>query len=322
MLLVLHGLSAYRFWLRSLARPAPGRLSDERVLAAASPTLDALAYLSDTLPCLEPPLHLLCAGNSRHVKRVAVVHHSARRYATGSFLPIANGIYVASPELTAAQIAPKCPRPLLAKAVSMLLGTTALSDGERYGFLSRNPLTTRHGIAAYLASSPELPGGRALRGILPHVVERVASPAEADLALALCLPCRLGGRHLPLPAANYRIALSPRAQAIAGQRAAIADLCWPDHGLVVEYDADLTHLNAEQHARDASRKAALEADDFRVITVTTEHLYGPRSLSPIADEIGRRLGVRQRSRPQGFHAQQEALRRLPRGFDLPDSLFA
>ena len=320
MLLVLQGLSAYRFWLHAPARPATPRVSDERILVDALPSKSPSHLLRETLPHLEPPFHLLCAQNSRRLDET-VVHRTARRYPTGSFLPAASGVFVSSPELTAAQIASRCPTVLLAKAVCMLLGTTALAADERYGNLRREPLTNRQMMGAYLAASPGLPGGAALGRILPHMAERVASPAEADLTLALCLPVRLGGRHLPLPAVNHRIDLSPRAQAIAGQRFAVVDLCWRERGLALEYDADLTHLNPEQHARDASRRAALEADGYRVLTVTTEHLYGPRSLEPIADEVRRHLGIRRRPEPPGFRARQASLRRLPRGFDLPATLF-
>ncbi len=321
MLLMLHGLSAYRLWLRSTRRPAPSGATDARVLAAASPTRASVAYLREAMPWLGPTPHLLCAQNSRRGDGAAA-HRSSYRYPPGSFLPVGSGVYAASPELTAVQLALRCPSPLLEKALCMLLGTWAPAPDGLYGTLSRPPLTDAPALGAYLAACPGLPGASALARALPRAIERVASPAEADLALALCLPPRLGGQSLPKPVANHRIDLSPRGRALARQRVAYVDLCWPDRGLVLEYDADLTHLNPEQHARDASRRAALESDGYKVITVTTEHLYGPRSLDPIADEAARVLGIRRRARPAGFRERQRALQGLPRGYDLPDDLFA
>ena len=317
MLLVLHGLSAYRLWLRSTRRPAPSGATDARVLAAASPTRASVAYLREAMPWLGPTPHLLCAQNSRRVDGTAA-HRSSYRYPPGSFLPVGGGVYAASPELTAVQLALRCPSPLLEKALCMLLGTWAPAPDGLYGTLSRPPLTDAPALGAYLAACPGLPGASALARALPRAIERVASPAEADLALALCLPPRLGGQSLPKPVANHRIDLSPRGRALARQRVAYVDLCWPDRGLVLEYDADLTHLNPEQHARDASRRAALAHDGYHVMTITREHLYGPRTLDPVAQTVARLDGARLRPRSPRWPERHAALRRLPRGYDLAD----
>lgn len=319
MRLVLHGLSAYRFWIRAAQEAPAGPLSDERVLADAMPSARSLAYLRQALPDVTPPLHLLCSRGSRHLGDDVIVHRSSIRHPPGSFLLAESGIYVPRPELTAAQLAAAYPDALLARALCLLFGTSALAPSEPYGSLPRPALASRRSTASYLAENPGLPGARRVSRLLPHLIEGTASPAEADLALTLCLPCRLGGHGLARPAANHPIALSRRARAIAGQATAKADLCWPEHGLVVEYDSDLTHLNPEQHARDASRRAALEHDGYKVITVTREHLYGPRSLEPIAREIARRSGTRLRPRARGWPERRVALRRLPRGYDLPDA---
>lgn len=317
MLLVLHGLSAYRLWFRSTRRPAPSGATDARVLAAASPTRTSVAYLREAMPWLGPTPHLLCAQNSRRVDGAAA-HRSSYRYPPGSFLPVGSGVYAASPELTAVQLALRCPSPLLEKALCMLLGTWAPAPDGLYGTLSRPPLTDAPALGAYLAACPGLPGASALARALPRAIERVASPAEADLALALCLPPRLGGQSLPKPVANHRIDLSPRGRALARQRVAYVDLCWPDRGLVLEYDADLTHLNPEQHARDASRRAALAHDGYHVMTITREHLYGPRTLDPVAQTVARLDGARLRPRSPRWPERHAALRRLPRGYDLAD----
>ncbi len=319
MRLVLYGLSAYRFWIRAVERPCAGALSDERVLEDAAPPARAIAYLRDELPEVAPPLHLLCARDSRRPEPGVVVHRSCRRYPRGSFLKVRSGIYAPCPELTAAQIAGSYRGPLLARAVSLLMGASALAPGERYDRLPRPVLATRRSMAAYLAKEPGLPGAAAVSELLPYLVEGTASPAEADLALALCLPSRLGGWRLERPLANHRVALSPTARRIAGQDAVKVDLFWPERGLVVEYDSDLTHLTPEQHARDASRRAGLEHDGRKVMTVTREHLYGPRSVDPVAAEVSARAGTRLRPRARGWRERQRALRRLPRGYDLPDA---
>ncbi len=320
MRLVLHGLSAYRFWIHAPYGLRAGTLSDERVLDDSAPPARVIAYLRQALPDVAGPIHLLCSRASRRPLPDVVIHRSARRYPAGSFLQARDGIYVPRPELTAAQIAGHCPDALLARAVCILLGTSARRPDERYGSLGRPALATCASIAAYLDECPGLPGAERLSRLLPYLVEGVASPAEADLTLALCLPGRLGGYRLTRPVANHPTPLSPQARAIAGQSTAVADLSWPACGLIVEYDSDLTHLTPEQHARDASRRAALEHDGHKVITVTREHLYGPRSLEPIAQEIARCNGRRLRPRVASWPERQAALRQLPRGYDLPDEL--
>lgn len=318
MRLVLYGPSAYRFWIHAVRMPRPGPLSDERVLANATPTTRTLGYLRQALPFLAAPIHLLTDRDSRHLGADIIVHRSSRTYPDGSFLQVSSGIYVPCPALTAAQVAGSVSDPLLARVLCLLLGTGALAPDERYGHRRRDAPANRESLASYLVACPGVPGGNRVRRLLPHLIEGVASPAEADLALALCLPYHLGGYHLKHPIANHPIVLSPRGRAIAGQPVAVVDLCWPEHGLVVEYDSDLTHLNPEQHARDASRRAALEHDGCRVMTITREHLYGPRSLDPVAQAVARLDGTRLRPRSPRWPERHAALRRLPRGYDLAD----
>ena len=318
MRLVLYGPSACRFWIHAVRAPRPGPLSDERVLADAAPTTRAMAYLRQALPFLTAPVHLLTARDSRRLGADAIVHRSSRAYPDGSFLQAGNGIYVPCPALTAAQAAGGVDDLLLARALCLLLGTGAVAPDERYGHRRRDAPANRESLASYLAACPGVPGGNRVGRLLPHLVEGVASPAEADLALALCLPYHLGGYHLRHPVANHPIALSPQGRAIAGQPVAVVDLCWPEHGLIVEYDSDLTHLNPEQHARDASRRAALAHDGYHVMTITREHLYGPRTLDPVAQTVARLDGARLRPRSPRWPERHAALRRLPRGYDLAD----
>ena len=325
MRLVLYGLSAYRYWMRAPDRPPARLVSDRRVLQGAAPTLKSLAYLEATLPDLAPPFHVCCINNSRRCTEDTFAHRTGQPYPDESFLPVADGLYASSPELTAAQLSVKCHGPLLAKALCMLLGSYVKAPTTRYGMSTRRPLTTRAAMAATFRAIPRLPGASEVKSLLPYVAEGLASPAEADLYLALCLPCRRGGLGLPQALANRRIPLSSAAQRLAGQSFVRADLLWPMARLVVEYDSDLTHLTSQQHALDAARRAALEADGFRVITVTAEHLYGPRGLGAVAELIAKLTGHRLSS--GAYHARvtdghPAALDCLPRGYDLPSSLFS
>lgn len=319
MVTVLYGITAYRLWLGAQWRSDVPKHTPS--LTDARPSQRAIADLKATLP-LRPPYHLLAAGSTRHATDEVVLHVTAREPQRGELLPARLGIYAVAPEPCILQIARRCSGPLLAKAIMALCGTGVIDPQRPEGIGRREPLTTCSAIGRYARRHSRLAGSRATLEALALAADRVRSPAEADLFLRLTLPHRHGGAHLPPPIPNDRIALNARGRHLAGRVDLEVDLHWRGQRLIVEYDSRLTHLTSEQHTRDIARRAALEASGYRVVTVTASHLYGTQGMEGLERELARALGRRIQPRGARYVQRRAELRQLPRGFDLPDSLFA
>lgn len=319
MVTILYGITAYRLWLGAQWRSDTPKHTPR--LADARPSQRAIADLGATLP-LRPPYHLLAAGSTRHATDELVLHVTSRKPRRGDLLPVRPGIYAIAPEPCILQLARRCSGPLLAKAIMALCGTGLIDPRRPEAIARREPLTTCAAIRSYARRHSRSAGSKATLAAIPLAADRIRSPAEADLFLRLTLPHRHGGAHLPVPIPNDRIALNARGRHLAGRADLEVDLHWPGQRLVVEYDSRLTHLTPEQHARDIARRAALEASGYRVVTVTASHLYGAQGMEGLERELARALGRRIQPRAARYAQRRAELRQLPRGFDLPDSLFS
>lgn len=144
---------------------------------------------------------------------------------------------------------------------------------------------------------------KAQRWVMPNA----ASPREAALALVLSLPCRLGGYGLPKPMLNAPLCLHERVRGAAASSYYVADLCWPDARLVIEYDSDAFHLTSDQQYRDAVKRMVLGEMGYRVLTVTRQQLNDPWEMDKVARIIAPILGRQFRIRCKDFRAKQLTL---------------
>lgn len=322
MRLVLHGLSALPVLLSSYA--IDHQRGDHKVLHDCFPDPAALAYLSHTLPQVKPPYWFL-APSWRAPREDYRVVSTAYAYPAGSFYKVASGLYAAAPELCFVQLGKRVSRIELILYGSALCGTFVIDPAAHGGLGKRRPLTTSRRIAKFIAQNSHLTGIANARSALPYLVDNAASPPEIFLHMALSLPHFMGGFELPDCKTNHRIALNPRAHAIARRRTLVPDCCWPEKWLAVEYDSNAEHLTGPQVTQDATKRLALEAEGFRVMTVTTRQLVDRARMGSIAQEIARHLGIRLRIRSAKFpHRQVELFRRgwsLDRLFD-PGWLYA
>lgn len=309
MRLVLFGVSAFSYWLTAAAPPNWLHAADESCLARCNPTQEAVDGLAAGLPQIGEPLHCLVPGAChKHVGGVET-HVTRRPYPRGSFLRVAEEVYVPCPELCFVQAAQLATLHELVKIGSALCGAFYLDPWASGGLRARAPLTSRARIEAFMASCPGLKGAQAARRALPLLMEGAASPPEIFLRMVLGLPTFYGGYGLRGSCANYRMEVSRDAQAISGCSTLVPDLYWPEHRLVVEYDSNAEHLTSDQAVRDSKKRLALTRDGFKVITVTTRQLGQPGSMRYVAQEVARSLGRAFRLRGRQFPAKHAALYR-------------
>ena len=120
------------------------------------------------------------------------------------------------------------------------------------------------------------------------------------------IPHRYGGYALPGLEMNRRVRPSKKARKIAKRETLVPDLCHSESRLAIEYDSNAEHLTSRQIAKDSSKRLALEADGYKVISVTTRQLCDRSEMRSVAHEAGSRMSRRIQTRAKSFgNAQRE-----------------
>lgn len=309
MKIILYGHTAYEWWSRAKGKGQMVHAVRGATLFDCSPSVAGVEYLRRVAPFLSEPYHMLVfSQKARRNLLHTVVHSSVCSYPDGSFYRVENGLYASSPELCFVQECADGNDVLeLIKDGYSLCGAFALNSLSSMGVEGRRPLTSRLAIARYCENVSGLQGVSKARKLARHLLDGAASPRESDLAMRLTLPYRLGGFNLQGACLNYRIELGRRGRQLARRGYHVADMCWPSANLVVEYDSDAAHLNPSQMTFDAIRRNALEADGFKVITVTSRQLDSPDEMAKIACQIARCVGSRIRPSVAGYETLQSRL---------------
>lgn len=316
MRILLHGPSAVAWWLSCDNDIAPYPAAHDQILSSCTPMTQSDAYIRALYPHLRQPIHY--ASDRRHHSKQGrwISHSAAKNYPADSVLQIDSGIFVPRPELALIQSCRILTTHQILKTAGALCGCFRIDPSSASGLASRRPLTTRKLIGSFAKRASGIQGASRVLRLLPYIPENGASPPEVFLALALQGASRFGGFGLPAPTLNERITPSRRAQRIAGRSTLVPDLLWKDHHVTVEFDSDAVHLDKRQIARDASKRLALNADRYQIVTVTTSQLASRTALTAVAREIARLLGIRFRQRSQHFEQENAHLFREGSSLDF------
>lgn len=309
--IVLCDTSSMEWWLHAAYCDRSGH-AEKDVLDVCHPSSREASRLFSMAPWLSAPYHFLVDAESAKRKgKMFSCHTSPQTLPEGSLCRISSCDFAASPEFTLTQMARRSSLAETVRFASHLCAQFMFDRGNER-LPKRAPLTAKHRIDAYAWANPRLHGTRRIRESLPYIVENAASPPEIDLAMRLSLPRRCGGYAIAPPEMNVPVPLSENAQATAGRRHVVGDLCWTRAKLVVEYDSDAEHLNPAQAEKDATKRLALSMQGFEVITVTSLMMRNVDAFEGVAERVARRLGTRLRVRGSSFRSEQEELFRLAR----------
>ena len=168
-------------------------------------------------------------------------------------------------------------------------------------------MTSKRRIESFIRRNAGLRGSAAAKSALRFVVDNAASPPEAFLWSVLSIPHRYGGYALPGLEMNRRVRPSKKARKIAKRETLVPDLCHSESRLAIEYDSNAEHLTSRQIAKDSSKRLALEADGYKVISVTTRQLYDRSEMRSVAHEAGARMSRRIQIRAKSFGNAQRKL---------------
>lgn len=307
MRLVLFGISAFSYWLCAPAAPDDSRRISAKILKNCEPVVESVRYLANALPFIPRPYHVSTTSHAKRSLREAVCHLVVRAPKGKAFYRAESGVFVACPELCFVQLAQSLSFHELVRAGNVLCGNFHLDAGAAGALCRRDALTSKRRIEMFVRANPGIKGVKEARRALPWITEGAASPPEAFLAMVFGLPYRHGGFQLSDLAVNRRLHPSYKAQQIARRATLVPDILFDDARLAIEYDSTAEHASSSQLTRDAQKRLALEADGYKVVTVTAGQIGSTAEMRRIAEQCYRRRGKRFRPQSREFQNQQAFL---------------
>lgn len=233
------------------------------------------------------PLHITVGSMGQRVRRDNLVVHLASGPAiSGSYEQVSLDVWAASPELCFCQMAGgQSPIKAVKLGYELCAGYRKEPDDMR-GFEGREPLTSPKALSMF-ANRYEGKGAKKARVALQYVHGTAASPMEVAAAMLLTLPRRYGGYGMPACKMNHPIRVPFAGR--GGSTTYYADMAWPEHRVVVEYDSDFFHQGSERIHADAARRNALLGAGWQVLTLTKRQLYLLAECETFAAQLTRAL---------------------------------
>ena len=242
--------------------------------------------------CFEPQIlkntdrkhYVVFSRGHRYQRKGEKVHLCSQELPMGA-LRTRNGQRIVSPEFAFLQVAFD-----LAPHRLILLGL--LMCATPYGRRHR-PATTVEKLKAFVVSMERHRGRRRALRALKYVKNYSRSPMEILTYLLLCLPNHVGGAGFTGATFDYRIELSPKDRAYLSKRCLYADLAYPEHKVILEYNGE-DHKKATQKTKDAKRQRVLESMGFQVINIVVDDLYEEDRLYNLIERLEEALQKRVR----------------------------
>ena len=222
----------------------------------------------------EHPLELgvFDAGRTRRRKRSHRVVLS-RDLPTDALIHVDPTLCFVCPELIVLHMASQLDAIALAQLIMELCGSYSPSpvpddDGKSHCAYELPPVTTLGSIGSFARRFRHRGGTRTLHDALDLAMEGAASPAEANLALAMSLPRELGGYGFPKPALNPKLDVPGEEQGRVGGGRYFLDAFWQGAYADLEFESTEFHLDPLVAARlvvarDAGRHDDPEAESMR-----------------------------------------------------------
>lgn len=238
----------------------------------------------------ERPLHVLVNDEARRVRARRVVSHIwSGPLPEDALLGLTPGVLLASPRFCLQQMAPRAGVATTAAVAMEICGSYAISPRAPHGFHKRPPLDAPEALVARFAAARGY-GTVRVREALAYVVGGSRSPMETVVVLFFTLPKELGGCGLPAPGLNVRIEIPPDLQRALGVPYLVADLAWPERGIILEYDSYTWHLSPRRFDGTQSRNEGLRDEGWMVRTVTAGILRDDALRELLVSRVMRRFG--------------------------------
>lgn len=262
------------------------------VFQAPSHAWLAATLLNDGSPLSGPIDLLVSTGESRGYSLSAVGHRVPSDLLLQEVVRVNEHVYVTSPARSLFDVERGLSRCEFLRLASEFCGSYAIDAGGQRGFQTVPPLLQVADIIETCRPRIKTRAGiRLMRG-LSFALDGCASPAEASMALLLCLPFRDGGYSLPLPKMNETVVPTAYVKPLMDRNHYVGDAVWRDRRVIVEYDSRTEHSRGLSVAHDNVRKLALESMGYHVVSVTNVMLADKGLFEKVALDVAKRLGRR------------------------------
>ena len=239
--------------------------------------------------------YVVFSKRHRYEKRGETVHLCSQKLPQGALRPYQKHPAV-GPEFAFLQVAYDLS---FHRLVLLGLLMCCTPQGRKY----YQPVTTPDKLKTFVLSMERHRGRRRALRALQYVEGYSRSPMEILTYMLLCLPNHRGGAGFRGATFDYRIDLSPEDQAYLNKEHVFADLAYPEHKVLLEYNG-ADHEKPAKRVDDAKRAEVLEAMGYRVITVVADDLYKPYLLfeliKTLAEALGKPLRMEARTYADGF----------------------
>ena len=252
-------------------------------------------------------LHLLTPQTHRRESSDFIRFHTTND-GSAPLIRLANDIFIASPELVVQQLSESASLVSLTRLVYELCGVYSHPTNERVLLSERKTFSSISNLRGHLESRRPFRGADTLDTALRLAHNRSGSHMETACAILLGFPYRLGGLNFPKFEMNRKYAVPKKLVRHAGRRLCYGDLCWPERGVILEYESNEHHTGAERIAADSGRRNALQLIGQRVLTLTGKQLYDAREFNRTAYSLAAELEHRIRPQCENFSARHNALR--------------
>lgn len=254
----------------------------------------------------ERPLHILVSSPEGRIRSKRLrCHVWSTDLPAGALYRLTDQVLIASPAFCLQQMAAGSSLARGAAVGLEICGRYARSPCAPGGFRQRPPLAEAGQLVEHFRDSHGY-GARRAREALAFVLDGSRSPMETVVFLLFTLPVECGGCGLPRPHLNFRIEIPPSLQAALGKPYLVVDLCWPEWGIILEYDSYLWHRANPQVDADSARNEGLRDLGWMVRSLTAGMLANDSVLDELVARVMARAG-RELPDDEAFRLRQHAL---------------
>ena len=255
------------------------------------------------------PWHILHDGKEgTKSSMLAERHRSLLNYPRGSFVRIAEGLFVCSPELVFVQMASCLSFGELLALGYELCGCYPRSTQKSVP-LVRRPLTTPNRLMAYAARLNGAKGAKLARAVAKQVRAKSGSVMETELAAIAFSAEVYGGLGIAEALINAPVALSEEARRVARTDRVVLDFYWPKAHFGIEYNGRTAHASADQQDRDSRKRDGLMVDGIETATMTNSQFQNVTECTALLDRASGRAGKKRRKRRAAHADAHRKLRR-------------
>ena len=253
------------------------------------------------------PLHILKAQGRNTDKCKWIKQHTIVDIEEELFVAFGGGVYCASPELTARQLASWGTLNDLVYLLYELCGVYSHPGNADVDVTKKKAFTSKAKLEASMDSWPPFPLRKKMETAVGLVRDRSASPMETACAMILGMPCRYGGLGFPDFEMNREIVVPRSLRKHVGRSRIVVDLCWFERRVAWEYDSAEWHCGAVQVARDAGRRNALLRLGFKVVTLAGVQASQSAEVARAAAALSEALEHRCRPRCRDYQRKRRML---------------